>query len=61
MVSVLALRAVDHVASPLTTQHYGERAKTGWIRIRIKCPSVYLWTVVSVSSGTIKIQLSMLV
>jgi hypothetical protein len=27
------------VASPLSTQHKGERAKTGWLRIRIICPS----------------------
>ena len=27
------------VASPLSTQHYGERAKTGWLRIRIMCLS----------------------
>ena len=34
------------------TQQYGERAKTGWLQIRIICPSgrdVYLRTVVSVS------------
>ena len=49
MVSVLASNAVDRefeprsgqtkdykidfVASPLSTQHYGERAKTGWLGI----------------------------
>jgi hypothetical protein len=27
------------VASPLSTQHTGERAKTGWLGIRIMCPS----------------------
>ena len=39
------------VASPLSTQRYGERAKTGWLGIRIMCLSgrhVYPWTVVSV-------------
>ena len=53
MVSVLASSAVDRgfehrsgqprtiqlvfVASPLSTQHYGERAKIGWLGIRIMC------------------------
>jgi hypothetical protein len=27
------------VASPLSMQHLGERAKTGWLEIRIMCPS----------------------
>ena len=27
------------VASPRSKQHYGERAKTGWLGIKIKCPS----------------------
>jgi len=27
------------VASPLSTQHSGERAKTGWLGIRIMCQS----------------------
>ena len=27
------------VASPLNTQHYGERAKIGWLEIRIMCPN----------------------
>jgi len=27
------------VASPLGTQHQGERAKTGWLGIGIMCPS----------------------
>jgi hypothetical protein len=27
------------VASPLSTQHSGEREKTGWLRIMITCPS----------------------
>ena len=27
------------VASPLSMQHYGERAKTGCLGIRIMCPS----------------------
>jgi hypothetical protein len=55
MVSVLASSVVDRgfesgrvkpktlklvfVASPLSTQHLGERAKTGWLGIRIMCPS----------------------
>ena len=54
MVSVLASSAVDRgfgprvkprtmhlvfVASPLNTQHYGERAKIGWLEIRIMCPN----------------------
>ena len=55
MVSVLASSAVDRgfeprsgqtkdyklvfVASPLSTQHYGERAKIGWLGIRILCLS----------------------
>jgi hypothetical protein len=26
------------VASSLRTQHYGERAKIGWLRIKIMCP-----------------------
>ena len=53
MVSVLASSAVDRrfeprsgkpktmklvfVASPLSTQHKGERAKTGWLGIRKMC------------------------
>ena len=47
------------VASPLSTQQYGERAKIGWLGIRIMCPNgvnvcssgvnVYSRTVVSVS------------
>ena len=41
------------VASPLSRQHYGERAKTGWLGIRIMCVRVgqyvYPWTVVSAS------------
>ena len=28
-----------YVGSSLSTQHYGERAKTGWLGIRIMCPS----------------------
>jgi hypothetical protein len=36
------------VASPLSTQHYGERAKTGWFRSR-RIVHVYPRTVVSVS------------
>jgi hypothetical protein len=50
MVSVLASSVVDcgfepktiklvFVASPLRTQHKGERTKTGWFGIRIMCPS----------------------
>ena len=52
MVSVLASSAVDSgfdprscqtklvfVASSLSTQHSGEREKTGWLRIMITCPS----------------------
>ena len=27
------------VASPLSTQHYAERAKIGWLGIRIMCPN----------------------
>ena len=27
------------VAPPLSTQNYGGRAKTGWLGIRIMCPS----------------------
>jgi hypothetical protein len=27
------------VASPLSTQHYGERARIGWLGIRIMCPN----------------------
>ena len=27
------------VASPLSTHHSGKRAKTGWLEIRIMCPS----------------------
>ena len=27
------------VASPLSMQHQGERAKTGWLGIRLMCPS----------------------
>jgi len=40
------------VASSLSTQHSGERAKTGWLEIRIMCPSgrhVYPWIIVSVN------------
>jgi hypothetical protein len=45
---VLASSAVDRgfepiklvfVASPLSTQHEEERTKTGWLGIRIMCPS----------------------
>ena len=59
MVSVPASSAVDHgfeprsvkpktielvfVASPLDTQYYGERAKTGLLGIRIMCPSGVLF------------------
>ena len=55
MVGVLASGAVDRgfepgrvkprtiklvfVASSLRTQHYGERAKIGWLRIKIMCPN----------------------
>jgi hypothetical protein len=27
------------VASPISTQHYGERAKIGWLGIIIMCPN----------------------
>jgi hypothetical protein len=27
------------VASPLSTHYYGERVKTGWLGIRLMCPS----------------------
>jgi hypothetical protein len=40
------------VASPLNTQHQGEKAKTGWLGIRIMCPSCSIclsWTIASVS------------
>ena len=36
------------VASPLSTQHEGERAKTDWLGIGIMCP-IEVQTVVSVS------------
>ena len=55
MVSVLASSEVDRgfeprsgqtkdckigiFASPLNTQHYGERAKTGWLGMKIMCLS----------------------
>jgi hypothetical protein len=55
MVSMLALSVADRVfepgrfysktsklvfvASPLSMQHLGERAKTCWFEIRIMCPS----------------------
>jgi hypothetical protein len=43
MGSMLTLSAVTikfvFVASPLSTQHSGDRAKTGWLGIRIMCPS----------------------
>ena len=32
-------KAIKYVASPLSTQHEGERAKTGWFGIRIMCSS----------------------
>jgi hypothetical protein len=35
---ILTLKLV-FVASLLSTQHKGERAKTGWLGIRIMCPS----------------------
>jgi hypothetical protein len=41
-----------YVSSLLSTQYWGERAKTGWLRIRITCPAgrhVYPRTVVTVS------------
>ena len=56
MVSVLASMAVDRgfesllvkpktiklvfVASPVNTQHWGERANAGWVGIRIMCLNV---------------------
>ena len=56
MVSVLASSVVDHssspgrvkpktiklvfAASPISIQQKGERAKTGWLGIRIMCPSL---------------------
>ena len=51
------------VASPLSTQHQGEIAKTGWLGIRIMCPSgatclpadLFQW------ASTIKIKLGVLV
>jgi hypothetical protein len=41
MEKFLAQTAIElvFVASPLSTQHLGERAKTGWLRIRIMCQS----------------------
>ena len=46
MVSILASSAVDgfqpllvFVVYPLWMQHSGVRAKTGWLKIRIMCPS----------------------
>jgi hypothetical protein len=33
------LKTINDVASPLSTQHEGERAKTGWFGIRIMCSS----------------------
>ena len=36
--SVLTIKCVC-VATPLSTHHYGERAKAGWLGIRISCPS----------------------
>jgi len=30
---------VVFVASPLSTQHYEERVKTGWLGVRIMCQS----------------------
>ena len=55
MVSVLVSSAIDRgfeprpgqtkdytlvfVASPISTQHYGERAKIGWLGIIIMCPN----------------------
>ena len=32
-------KTIKFVASPLSMQHYGERAKTGWLGIRIMCQS----------------------
>ena len=80
MVSVLTSSAVDRglelyrvkpktmklvcVASSLSTRHYGDIAKTGWLGIRIMCPE---WSDLSTRgllfkwAGTIKIQLSVLV
>ena len=67
MVSVLASRAVDRgfefllvkpkniklvsVASPVSTQHWGERANTGWVGIRI----MYLNVTTSLSSIVISV------
>jgi hypothetical protein len=30
---------IGSVASPLSTQHYGERAKIGWLGSSIMCPN----------------------
>ena len=63
LISVLASSAVDHgfklktikfvfVASPLSMKHQGERAKSGWLRIRIMCQSgvtLFICRLVSVS------------
>jgi len=35
----LKTRKLVFVASPLSTHNLGERAKTGWLGIRIMCPS----------------------
>jgi len=58
-----ALSNTFFVASLLSTQHQGERAKNSWLGIRIMCPcgatclskDLFQW------AGTIKIQLSVLV
>ena len=52
-----------YVASPLSTQHLRVRAKTGWLRIRIMCPSgaTCLSADCCFSELSLKIQLSLLV
>jgi hypothetical protein len=51
------------VASPLSTQHSGERAKTGWLGIRImwKWSDMYTRGLLFQLASTIKFQLSVLV
>ena len=77
MVSVLDLSTADRgfeprsgqvnivklvcVASPLNTKHYGERAKTGCLGIRIMCPNMSPRRLLFQLASTITIQLHVLV
>ena len=48
------------VVSPLSMQHKGERAKTGWLGIRIMCPNevhISIRGLLFQRASTIKIQL----